>query len=93
MTDLDGDQSANSVNIGNLINFLDDGPSVSSNDRVVLEDDDLANGIDGGPNDDSAPQNASGTLEHAYGADGPGNTLLDRLQPAVRTGIHVHRGP
>ena len=48
--------SVDSVNIGNLINFLDDGPSVSSNDDVVLEDDDLANGIDGGPNDDSAPQ-------------------------------------
>ena len=76
VTDSDGDQSSDSVNIGNLINFLDDGPSVSSNDDVVLEDDDLANGIDGGPNDDSAPQNASGTLEHAYGADGPGSTLL-----------------
>ncbi|HKS19362.1 MAG TPA: DUF5801 repeats-in-toxin domain-containing protein, partial [Bradyrhizobium sp.] len=76
VTDSDGDQSSNSVNIGNLINFLDDGPSVSSNDTVVLEDDDLPGGIDGGPNDDVAPQNASGTLEHNYGADGPGNTLL-----------------
>ncbi|WP_291865952.1 DUF5801 repeats-in-toxin domain-containing protein [Bradyrhizobium sp.] len=33
VTDSDGDQSSNSVNIGNLINFLDDGPSVDL--RVV----------------------------------------------------------
>ena len=71
---MDGDQSSDSVNIGNLINFLDDGPSVSSNGDVVLKDDDLANGIDGGPNDDSAPQNASGTLD----------TPMAPMDPATR---------
>jgi T1SS-143 domain-containing protein len=76
VTDSDGDQSTDTANIGNLITFLDDGPSLHSNSTVSLEDDDLAGGNEGGPGDDNAPLNASGTLSHDYGADGPGSTLL-----------------
>ncbi|QUS39179.1 VWA domain-containing protein [Tardiphaga alba] len=74
--DSDGDTSTDTVNIGKLITFLDDGPSVSSNAAVALEDDDLPGGIDGGPGDDNAPLNATGTLSHDYGADGPGKLVL-----------------
>lgn len=84
ITDSDGDQSTDTANIGNLITFLDDGPSLQSNSTVSLEDDDLAGGNEGGPGDDSAPDDETGTLSHNYGADGPGTTLL--------TGVNLPSG-
>jgi len=84
VTDSDGDKSTDTANIGKLITFLDDGPSIRSNATVTLEDDDLAGGNEGGPDDDNAPLNASGTLSHNYGADGPGSTLL--------TGVNLPSG-
>jgi T1SS-143 domain-containing protein len=84
VTDSDGDKSTDTANIGKLITFLDDGPSLRSNATVALEDDDLAGGNEGGPGDDNAPLNASGTLSHDYGADGPGSTLL--------TGVNLPSG-
>jgi len=74
--DSDGDTATDTVNIGKLITFLDDGPRVSANAIVALEDDDLQGGIEGGTGDDNAPLNATGTLGHDYGADGPGKLLL-----------------
>lgn len=77
VTDADGDHAVDSVNIGAMIQFDDDGPSVGSNATVVVEDDDLApNGIELGSGDDFAPLNTTGTLAHTYGADGAGSTLL-----------------
>ncbi len=84
VTDSDGDKSTDTANIGNLITFLDDGPSLHSNDTVSLEDDDLPGGNEGGPGDDSAPDDETGTLSHNYGADGAGSTLL--------TGVNLPSG-
>jgi len=76
VTDFDGDKAVDSINIGSRIRFDDDGPTVTENETVVLEDDDLPNGIEGGTGDDYAPVNATGTLAHGYGADGAGSVLL-----------------
>jgi T1SS-143 domain-containing protein len=79
VTDYDGDVATDTVDAGDLVKFYDDGPSVESwkNDKVWVEDDDLPPfGIDGGPGDDGAPSNTMGTLDHNYGTDGAGTTLL-----------------
>jgi len=76
VTDGDGDKASSSTGIGDKVNFYDDGPSVSGNNTVVVEDDDLLGGIDGGVDDDNAPLNVTGTLAHSYGTDGAGTTLL-----------------
>jgi hypothetical protein len=93
ITDGDHDTASASADISGLIQFEDDGPSAKSNDTVVVEDDDLANGIDGGPGDDPAPQNASGTLGHDYGSDGPGSiTLLGANLPNGTFSVHSNDG-
>ncbi|WP_208109843.1 DUF5801 repeats-in-toxin domain-containing protein [Dongia mobilis] len=79
VTDYDGDVATDTVDAGDLVKFYDDGPSVDSrkNAKVVVEDDDLPPfGQDGGPGDDNAPSNTKGTLDHNYGTDGAGTTLL-----------------
>ncbi|MBX6329688.1 MAG: VWA domain-containing protein, partial [Pseudolabrys sp.] len=93
VTDGDHDTASASADISGLIRFEDDGPSAKSNDTVVVEDDDLANGIDGGPGDDKAPQNTTGTLGHDYGADGPGGiTLLGANLPNNSFSVHSNDG-
>ena len=72
ITDKDGDQDSETINLGHAISFKDDGPSVTSNAAVQLDDDALANGIAGGANDDPDSVNASGILGHSFGADGAG---------------------
>ncbi|WP_252271335.1 retention module-containing protein [Pseudomonas subflava] len=74
MTDRDGDSDSATVNLGHAISFKDDGPSVTSNLAVRLDDDALANGIPGGPGatDDADALNLTGTLNHSFGADGAG---------------------
>ncbi|WP_448093194.1 DUF5801 repeats-in-toxin domain-containing protein [Pseudomonas lini] len=71
VTDGDGDTSTDSVGIGNDINFDDDGPTVSANNTVLLDDDALA-GNPSGENDDADAANASGFLSHDFGQDGAG---------------------
>ncbi|WP_167509403.1 MULTISPECIES: DUF5801 repeats-in-toxin domain-containing protein, partial [unclassified Mesorhizobium] len=78
VTDADGDTaSTGAIDVGGAVTFLDDGPSVSANSAVQLDDDALAGGNPGGTGDvnpDTA--NTAGTLAHSYGADGAGSTLL-----------------
>ncbi|MGL4404696.1 MAG: DUF5801 repeats-in-toxin domain-containing protein, partial [Notoacmeibacter sp.] len=78
LTDADGDTSTDTVAIGDLVQFDDDGPSVGRNATVALEDEDVV-GVafaSGGAGDDDAPLNATGTLAHDYGSDGAGSVLL-----------------
>ncbi|MBB3240254.1 hypothetical protein FHW68_001745 [Pseudomonas sp. Tn43] len=72
VTDGDGDTSTDSVGIGGDINFDDDGPTVSANNTVLLDDDALTGGNSGGTDDDADSANASGTLGHDFGQDGAG---------------------
>ncbi|MGF6222261.1 beta strand repeat-containing protein [Pseudomonas sp. YL-218 TE3947] len=72
VTDGDGDTSIDSVGIGGDINFDDDGPTVSANSTVLLDDDALTGGNPGGTDDDVNAANASGTLGHDFGQDGAG---------------------
>jgi hypothetical protein len=93
ITDGDHDTASASADISGLIQFEDDGPSAKSNDTVVVEDDDLANGIDGGLGDAVAPQNASGILGHDYGSDGPGSiALLGANLPNGTFSVHLNDG-
>ncbi|WP_261984273.1 beta strand repeat-containing protein [Pseudomonas lini] len=72
VTDGDGDTSTDSVGIGDDINFDDDGPAVSANSTVLLDDDALTGGNSGGTDDDADAANTSGTLGHDFGQDGAG---------------------
>ncbi|RUW74621.1 DUF5801 repeats-in-toxin domain-containing protein, partial [Mesorhizobium sp. M1E.F.Ca.ET.063.01.1.1] len=63
--------------VGDKLVTNDDGPTVSTNAAVQLDDDALTGGNAGGTGDvnpDTA--NTTGTLAHSYGADGAGSTLL-----------------
>ncbi|MBM0491436.1 retention module-containing protein [Aeromonas jandaei] len=72
ITDKDGDSQSASVDLGSAISFRDDGPSVASNNVVLLDDDALVGGNTGGVGDDVNAANVSGTLSHNFGADGAG---------------------
>ncbi|MFD2883855.1 DUF5801 repeats-in-toxin domain-containing protein [Pseudomonas lini] len=72
VTDGDGDTSTDSVGIGNDINFDDDGPAVSANSTVLLDDDALTGGNADGTDDDADSANTSGTLGLDFGQDGAG---------------------
>ncbi|MBR1126614.1 hypothetical protein JQ628_34200, partial [Bradyrhizobium lablabi] len=89
ITDGDGDKATDSatVDLGGNIRFADDGPSVGPN-SVVYTDDETATHTDASPNlggaDDytgTPAANLTGTLAHAYGADGAGTTLLLATNP------------
>ncbi|WP_378006067.1 DUF5801 repeats-in-toxin domain-containing protein [Aeromonas jandaei] len=73
ITDKDGDSQSASVDLGSAISFRDDGPSVASNNVVLLDDDALVGGNTGGVGDDVNAANVSGTLSHNFGADGAGS--------------------
>ncbi|MFQ2148225.1 DUF5801 repeats-in-toxin domain-containing protein [Aeromonas jandaei] len=73
VTDKDGDHASGVLDIGKVISFKDDGPSISANAAVQLDDDALAGGIAGGTGDDPNAVNVSGTLGHSFGADGAGS--------------------
>ncbi|HHQ4603511.1 TPA: retention module-containing protein [Aeromonas hydrophila] len=77
VTVVDGDNDTAtgtvSADLGGNIRFEDDVPSVTSNLTVQLDDDALANGIPGGPNDDNNAVNTNGILAHNFGADGAGS--------------------
>ena len=76
ITDADGDRTTDNetIDLGGNIRFADDGPSVSVNNAVMVDDDDVA-GADGnaGGTGDDAPAFTSGTLGHDFGADGAGS--------------------
>ena len=72
-TDKDGDSAQATLNIGQNLNFEDDGPAVSANLAVKLDDDALTGGNAGGTGDDANAENTSGTLAHSFGADGAGS--------------------
>ncbi|MDF0543046.1 DUF5801 repeats-in-toxin domain-containing protein [Sphingobium sp. H39-3-25] len=83
VTDGDFDSASATTAIGGAIAFLDDGPSVSANALVRLDDDALAGGNPGGTDDDVNALNVTGTLQHDYRADGAGGiTLLGTGAPA-----------
>jgi len=70
MTDTDGDTREASVDVGAAVQFADDGPRVGYNGTVYL-DDDVLGGNPGGVRDNPYNSiNASGWLNHSFGADG-----------------------
>ncbi|WP_042013986.1 DUF5801 repeats-in-toxin domain-containing protein [Aeromonas fluvialis] len=75
VTVIDGDldKATDTVAIGNLIQFQDDGPTTSSNLTVQVDDDALTNGIPDGTDDDANALNISSTLGFNFGADGAGS--------------------
>ena len=74
VTDGNGDTVPGNINI----NTDDDTPVVASRDNplIRLDDDALPDGNPGGRGDNPDSQNTTGTLDHSYGADGAGTTLL-----------------
>ncbi len=65
------DSDGSSANASLDIQILDDVPSVSANDTVLLDDDALTGGNPGGIGDvDPDTANTTGTLGHSVGADG-----------------------
>ena len=72
-TDKDGDSAQAMLDIGHNLSFKDDGPSVSTNLVVRLDDDALSGGNAGGTGDDIDTANTSGTLGHSFGADNAGS--------------------
>lgn len=70
ITDFDNDSVSGGAQIGGAIIFEDDGPKVSENALVRLDDDALKGGIPGGTGDNVDGRNVSGTLAHSFGADG-----------------------
>jgi hypothetical protein len=64
--------STATVEVGSMVLFEDDGPSVSANQTVLLDDDALTGGNPGGTDDDADAANTSGTLGHTFGTDGAG---------------------
>lgn len=88
VTDADGDTVSDPSDVALTIRVRDDGPSTSSNARVLLDDDDVAGagGNPGGPSDNTfnTPVNAIGTLGHDFGTDDGGKIAL--------TGISIPSG-
>lgn len=75
IVDNDGDSKTDSatLKIGKALSFEDDGPSVSANATVALDDDVLA-GNPGGVGDDAPDTaNTEGMLAHDFGSDGAGS--------------------
>ncbi|PTT82755.1 hypothetical protein DBR41_12965 [Pseudomonas sp. HMWF010] len=72
ITDGDGDVAVDKVDIGHVIRFEDDAPSAGQTTAaLVLDDEGLLGGINGGPADTlGAATSTSGNLVFAAGADG-----------------------
>ena len=82
-TDSDGDAVSSKF----VVSVDDDVPTIASN-AVVYTDDETSSAPDDAPNfggtgdyTGSPPANLTGTLAHAYGADGAGTTLLLATNP------------
>ena len=78
VTDGDDDVSVDSVGIGGVVRFEDDGPTASNVTATrVLDDEGLNGGINGGPGDVSgAHTSTSGNLGYDAGADGLKSIVL-----------------
>jgi len=82
ITDRDGDHATATLGIGQNLQFLDDGPSITGTQPTVYLDDENAAHTYAPPNyggvdDFDGPNIAtSGTLLHDFGADGAGSVLL-----------------
>lgn len=86
ITDGDGDEAGEAINIGDAFTFADDG--VRSIARVGLEvdEDSLPGGAeDSAPGDDVGLTTASGLFSIDFGADGPGIDELTLAVDIVRT--------
>ncbi len=70
VTDRDGDSAAATVNIGGMLQFVDDAPSAGANLAVQLDDDSLGGNAGGTGDVDPNTLNTSGTLTHTFGNDG-----------------------
>ena len=70
-TDSDGDR----ITLDNdfFISVIDDSPEVDDNATIVADEDDLASGVGDEQQGDQDPQNLTGVLSHAFGADGAGS--------------------
>ena len=92
VTDKDGDTATATANIGQNLQFQDDGPSIIGVQATVYLDDENAAATYAPPNfggtDDyvGAPVGTSGTLLHNFGADGAGSVLLTGAGFATYTG-------
>lgn len=76
--DKDGDAQSASLDLGKVVGFEDDGPSAGSSQAAfALDDEGLANGINGGEDDVSgAYTTLTGTLDFTTGSDGLGSIAL-----------------
>ena len=73
VTDGDGDTVDGTI----AINVDDDTPNVSANSAVQLDDETETGGLAGGTDDvDPNTANTTGTLGHAFGADGAGTVAI-----------------
>jgi T1SS-143 domain-containing protein len=72
ITDGDGDSADASLDLGVLLAFEDDGPSVDRN-PVARVDDDVFDGNEGGIGDGPDANFVTGTLGHDFGQDGAGS--------------------
>ncbi|MCJ8168817.1 retention module-containing protein [Atopomonas sediminilitoris] len=80
--DNDGDGDTAWLDLGAALGFKDDGPTVTSNGVVRLDDDALG-GNPGGTGDGPDGVNTTGTLNHDFGEDGAGSLQwLDSGAPA-----------
>ncbi len=82
ITDKDGDSQSATLNIGQNLVFEDDGPSISSNALVKLDDDALPGGNPNGTGDDVDSVNTTGTLGHSFAADGGSIAFLTTGAPS-----------
>ena len=85
VTDHDGDEATDSIDIGAKIRFMDDGPVVGNPtgnapgvSNAIVHENDIAAivGLQGAGTDGTQPPSASGTLLVNFGADGFGSTAF-----------------
>jgi T1SS-143 domain-containing protein len=86
-TDFDGDTVLASTLIGSQIRFEDDGPRVTSNLLVRLDEDVLPGGNAGGNQDDVDAVAQTGTLAHEGGADGTASVLWSTAGVTLPSGF------
>ena len=87
------DSGSSAIAIGDAFHIEDDGPTVSSNTDVQLDDETETGGIDGGTGDvDPDTANTTGTLMHDFGADGGSIEWLDTGTPPDTSFTYVKDG-
>jgi VCBS repeat-containing protein len=81
VVDGDGDEASKDVDIGGAISFDDDGPQWTylGRSNFFLDEDDLPNGVAGGPGDNGAGTLSTGHIGFAFGSDLPGTLSIGAL--------------